>query len=215
MGTDKKFFAFSQPIEKFFAFGNELHIAWKDTNSNFLGCRELTEKMAGMTRSDIVGLNDKDMLWRDRAFSYLQDEKAVLESRKTKCVYESATIKQGEKDLLTFKTPMISSSGIISGIFQISFILEHYAMFKLVEFVNRLDILNCSPKLLPLPNYSVIRQLTKREQECFFHLVRGRSCKKIARLLICSPRTVEKHIDNIKIKLRCSTRAQLIDKYLQ
>jgi DNA-binding CsgD family transcriptional regulator len=52
--------------------------------------------------------------------------------------------------------------------------------------------------------------LTDRELECALFLRTGISAKEIAKLLVISPRTVEKHTDNIKEKLKCKTKLQLI-----
>lgn len=56
-------------------------------------------------------------------------------------------------------------------------------------------------------------KLTQREAECLFHLSNGQSGKIIARLLRISPRTVEVHLDNIKKKLECNTRIELMSKF--
>ncbi len=54
--------------------------------------------------------------------------------------------------------------------------------------------------------------LSERESEIVFHLIRGRSAKETALLVNLSVRTVEKHLDRIKHKMNCHSRSQLIDK---
>lgn len=54
--------------------------------------------------------------------------------------------------------------------------------------------------------------LSAREFEIVFHLLRGRSAKEIARITDLSVRTVEKHLDRIKNKMQCFSKSQLIDK---
>ncbi|EKE00993.1 MAG: regulatory protein, LuxR family [uncultured bacterium] len=212
MTSNKKFFAFSQPINNFFKFGGELHIVWKDIHSTFLGCGDLLETETGLTSSNIVGLDDRDLIWADRADQYRKDEEEMLASRTTRCIHEPAKTVNGEVSLLTFKTPMTGSSGLIEGIFQISFILEQNPMLKVTKWINQLGILTPNPMLIPLSNQTIMQQLSKREQECFFHLSHGKSAKEIAQLLGCSPRTIESHIDNMKSKLDCRTRSELISK---
>lgn len=64
-----------------------------------------------------------------------------------------------------------------------------------------------------LPNFSnETAKLTSREKECLFELSSGKSAKRIARALSISPRTVEVHIDNIKRKLECRTRLEIVSK---
>lgn len=55
-------------------------------------------------------------------------------------------------------------------------------------------------------------QLTERESLCLHHLMLGQSSKQIARILSISPRTIEGHIHNIKNKLGCKTRIELLSK---
>ena|SRR3990167_5952894 len=57
-------------------------------------------------------------------------------------------------------------------------------------------------------------QLTPRETECLFYLSSGQSAKRIARTLAIAPRTVDVHIENIKRKLACRTRIELISKLI-
>lgn len=55
-------------------------------------------------------------------------------------------------------------------------------------------------------------ELTQRQSDCLFFLIQGYSGKEIARCLSLSHRTVEKHLDALKIKFNCDTKNQLIEK---
>ena len=52
--------------------------------------------------------------------------------------------------------------------------------------------------------------LTGREEECAIHLMQGNTLKEIARHLELSPRTVEFYMKNIKNKLNCRTKFQMM-----
>lgn len=52
--------------------------------------------------------------------------------------------------------------------------------------------------------------LSRREAECLFFFAQGRSMREIGEHFGLSPRTVETHINNIKIKLDCHTKGELI-----
>ncbi len=52
---------------------------------------------------------------------------------------------------------------------------------------------------------------TRREIDIIACILAGRTAKKIAELLFIAPRTVENHIQNIMDKLRCNTRASIIE----
>ena len=53
-------------------------------------------------------------------------------------------------------------------------------------------------------------KLTKRELDCAYFLIQGRSNKEIARELNISPRTVEDYITSIRYKVHCKSRSELI-----
>jgi DNA-binding CsgD family transcriptional regulator len=55
-----------------------------------------------------------------------------------------------------------------------------------------------------------LKLLTEREIECAFYLSQGKSYKEIARIYEISPRTIEEHSYNIRKKLGCKTKSELI-----
>jgi len=56
--------------------------------------------------------------------------------------------------------------------------------------------------------------LTRREAECMLYLIRGKTVAMIADDLKLSPRTVEFYVKNLKDKMHCKNRPELIDKML-
>jgi DNA-binding CsgD family transcriptional regulator len=54
-------------------------------------------------------------------------------------------------------------------------------------------------------------RLTRRELECFFHVIQGKTAKQIARELQLSPRTIESYLDNMKIKLGLDSTSQVME----
>ncbi len=55
---------------------------------------------------------------------------------------------------------------------------------------------------------------TQREADCVFHLLQGKTMTEIGQILKLSPRTVEYYLTNIKKKLNCRKKNELIDKVL-
>ncbi len=53
--------------------------------------------------------------------------------------------------------------------------------------------------------------LSKREKDCVFYLLRGKTAKEISKYMNISFRTVETHIQNIKNKLGCESRSDIIE----
>ena len=56
--------------------------------------------------------------------------------------------------------------------------------------------------------------LTKREVECVIELVKGKSNREIANSLSISPRTVDSHIDSLRVKAGITQRSQLIKFFI-
>lgn len=52
---------------------------------------------------------------------------------------------------------------------------------------------------------------TKREAECMVLLLKGKTINKVASELILSPRTIEFYLKNMKNKLGCHTKFELIE----
>lgn len=53
--------------------------------------------------------------------------------------------------------------------------------------------------------------LTRREAECMVLLLKGKTINSVATILKLSPRTVEYYIKNMKSKLGCKTKFELVD----
>ena len=80
-------------------------------------------------------------------------------------------------------------------------------IFKLHKFDRKqADQINSS-YYLKTPTYENL--LTNREQEILFFCLRLKTAKEIAKVLAISYRTVQSHLENIKIKLGCYSQRQL------
>lgn len=58
------------------------------------------------------------------------------------------------------------------------------------------------------PNYNY-NHLTKKEISYLKSLIEGMTIPEIAQISHISPRTIEKHLENIKQKLGCTTQCEL------
>ena len=56
---------------------------------------------------------------------------------------------------------------------------------------------------------------TQRECQCAELVLEGHTAKRIARMLGLSNRTIEYYLHNMKQKLRCKTRLQLVSTLIQ
>lgn len=55
---------------------------------------------------------------------------------------------------------------------------------------------------------------TQREAECMHELLQGKTNAEIAAALSLSVRTIDFYLSNMRIKLKCRTRKELINKVL-
>ncbi len=58
-------------------------------------------------------------------------------------------------------------------------------------------------------------KLRHSELDCARYLLMGKPMREIAEELLISPRTVETHIENIKNKLGCNKKSEVISKLLK
>lgn len=69
-----------------------------------------------------------------------------------------------------------------------------------------------------IKNRSVIRfeneviKLTKREIQCLYYMLQGKSAKETGEVLFISHRTVETYINQLKRKFKCHTKLELLSK---
>lgn len=59
-----------------------------------------------------------------------------------------------------------------------------------------------------------LNKLSPRECECIRYMMRGMTTKQMACVMYLSPRTVEGYITNVKNKLDCKNRYEIISKVL-
>lgn len=57
------------------------------------------------------------------------------------------------------------------------------------------------------------KYLSKREAECLFYFSQGRSMKEIANHIGLTPKTIETYVNNIKNKIGCHTKGELISMF--
>ena len=96
-----------------------IRIFWKDKNLIYLGCNEMFAKDAGQNSpKDLIGKDDFQMVWKEQAILYQDDDRSVIESGKSKFNYEEQqTTPGGNKILLkTSKVPLIDLQGNTIGI---------------------------------------------------------------------------------------------------
>jgi len=173
------------------------HVYWYDKESILLGCNELqlkqfnrlyNKKKQDMIGNTIHGFLDKaDKNFADAIY---QENQQVLQEERPKQFYNILTVPGICKiKLLTIKNPYYHKNGQLAGVFGISQYLSEISLKDIKNF-----------------------NLSKRETQCLTLILKGKSMREIAGILHISRRTVETYIENIKDKLGCHTKSELISK---
>jgi PAS domain S-box-containing protein len=93
-------------------------VFWKDKNLVYLGCNLTFAKDAGFADpKDIIGKDDRQMVWREQAEAFRSDDREVIMSGKSKLlIEESKTTPEGKTiTVLASKIPLCDAKGEIIG----------------------------------------------------------------------------------------------------
>ncbi|MBI5743654.1 MAG: response regulator [Elusimicrobia bacterium] len=96
-----------------------VRVFWKNRDLVYLGCNALFAQDAGLAGpEEIVGKDDRQLVWREQAQLYRDGDRRVIESGRPKLlIEESQTTPSGETiSLLTSKIPLRDSGGNIIGV---------------------------------------------------------------------------------------------------
>lgn len=92
--------------------------------------------------------------------------------------------------------------------------ISHQLDLIVIQYAKILNQ-SCAINEMNLPNYQLLKQLTNREMQAFKLFIRGKTIIEVAQHLHLSPRTVESHLVNIKGKLLCESKSELIMKAIE
>jgi PAS domain S-box-containing protein len=96
-----------------------VRIFWKDRDSGYLGCNKNFALDAGFQKpEDLIGKDDYDMSWRDRAELYRTDDRQVIETGVPKMLFEEPLTTHAGKQIwsITSKAPLKDAYGNIQGV---------------------------------------------------------------------------------------------------
>lgn len=195
--------------------------AWKKTNLTFGGINDFTAKLIGYKNSaDCIGITDYDVKTASAEFAdqFIEQDKLVLRTKKLHQSIEIMRYSDGNLySFLSQKNLLRDENQQIFGILFVGAMLSDVMIEKILTVTqHRFFIGNISKKQ---PNIYTITEsqnnslnLSKRQQESLFFLLRGKTAKEIGEFLNISTRTVQAHIDQLKRKFDCFSRSQLIEK---
>jgi DNA-binding CsgD family transcriptional regulator len=177
-------------------------------------------KMIGFSSVDeMVGLTDEDAKSDEiasGATTFYQHDRLVMAGKTIRTMDVYPYRANDFVGILGVKKPFLDERNNICGVLAQGFALKKADLQRILTNVPDLD--NLSKKLgkSAARTYQIREDLdcfniTKKEFECFFYLLRGKSIADISHILCRSARTIETHIENIKNKLGLSKKSELFD----
>jgi PAS domain S-box-containing protein len=192
----------------------------KDKSSRFLWCNDSCLNVANLSSlEDIQGKTDLELPWREEeALSFIKDDQEVINTGNPKFgIIEHLHTANGKHfTLCTSKIPTLDFNGnpigVIGFFCDISAINNVHLLYLNNHFKELHDAFKHG-KTYYIVCKATTYKLTKREAECLTHIAMGKTVKEAAKLLVCSPKTVEAHINKLKPKLGGVTTKELISYF--
>lgn len=191
----------------------------KDVKSNYFALTPQYSSLLGWENADQgIGLTDFDIPSKaaEAADDFVKIDQKVINIYSTVTTIDICEFSTGWRILLSNKTPIINYDDEITGIYVHLLDISHTSLYQWYLPFNFDDLKFTTPShksnsYILSPKYCPL-SLSPRYQTCLFLLVRGKSAKQIASILKISPRTVETYLENIKFKLNCYSKSDLIEK---
>ncbi len=195
-------------LEKYM-HGSQNLIAWKDANLKYMGVgKPFLDLFGFQSEGQMIGLSDYETPAEEFGDVFSENDRLAIQSGGA--VFLELTKNKQDDIMLAIsnKMPLYDLQHNFKGVFSQCTLMQKSDKIK--TLIEEIQANNHSSCLLmeTIDQFS----LSKRESECLYHLMRGKSAKHIANRLNISAKTVEFHVSNIKIKMDCHSKAELIDK---
>lgn len=187
-----------------------VYIGWKDLNRHYLGANKALLDFKGFSDvEEVAGKTDEELSpWSiEENKIFQQQDLCVLNGEKVSTVHLDS--KTSEVFLLE-KCPLTDQNNKVTGLIYYCRPCHKNEVFRMLRQFD--DKLHLSTHHYTLNDNENKYELTNRECECVFLLIRGKSAKEIGALLSLSKRTIESYIENIKNKMDCKNKAEILVK---
>lgn len=193
----------------------------KDLNSNFIYANQHYADIIGFKdKGDVIGRTDFDMPCdtTNCAQMFREQDNQVIVKLETMRILDIHPFAGGEwKAYIFSKSPLYDIDQRASGTIFSGQDVTNASTLELGALLSKMKVEGVTNDLIGQDSYLVGNkfgniQLTNREAEVLFFILRGKTAKIIARTLGLSPRTIEKYSDNLKYKFNAVNLHELIDK---
>jgi DNA-binding CsgD family transcriptional regulator len=192
-----------------------------DCESRIVNSNEATAELVGaISISDMLGKTVEAFAHRATVAKVLATDKKIFRTEVMSVTEETAILPDNfSLQALSFKFPWYYDNTVI-GIFGCSIKTGGLALCDFANIVSELmatGLLGSAqsvPMRLSTQYQYRAANLSEREQEVLSHVIRGKTAKEIGNRLGISRRTVEHHIEAIKLKTNSVFKSDLIDKFV-
>jgi DNA-binding CsgD family transcriptional regulator len=197
-------------------------VAAKTIDSKYYSISSAVADYLGIeSPQDLLGCSDYDLPEKLTEFADIfieYDQLVIMGEVETLSSIEILPYTCGIRLLFTRRTPLLDDSQKRIGLITQSLDVTDIDLFKTFLIFektksNIFDLEKQGSYLIDSTNQDIT--LTHRQHDCLFFLLRGKSYKEIALILDISPRTIETHIEQLKIKFHCRTKAQLCEAAIE
>jgi len=198
---------------------NELPIGvcFTDTDHHLIGGNDrIAEMVNAVSIDDMIG-GTPDRYWKkDLCERLLANEKKIFETQSMMIVEESGSGIDDSHVLqaLSFKYPWFYEDKVI-GMFNYSIPIDPRSLATFSSTLTQIMTIGLLGPHADIPSFNLHPEvkLTQRENEVLTLLLKGHTAKSIAMILTLSHRTVEHHIEKIRLKANCASKLELIQMY--
>lgn len=208
------------------------HVYWKNKEGIYMGMNQATFEVMkdyGISKfSEFVGKKDNDIYFSESANKYKENDLRVITERAFIVTEELLISPRGDKiPQLSMKKPIYNEDGRITGVLGNTVTINltnvknlENQLSRFITFPENENIIN---KLKFFMTFSFLissetsgpqwsNPLTLQEKKLSYYLLKGMTSKEIGRTLSLSYRTIERHMENMKTKLHCDSKSQLVNK---
>lgn len=169
------------------------------------------DSVEGSTDKYLLSLTKKEI-----ASCWIDNNELICQTEQIRIVEEEVRNKDGiSVQGLGVKIPWYDDENRARGILGFSINLGEHPLAKSLEKIAEFGFL-LPGHLNGRNSFSSLSvgnaYITRRESNVLNFLRQGYTAKAIAKILSCSPRTIEKHVENIKHKFDAHTKSELIYK---
>ncbi|MFO1259035.1 MAG: helix-turn-helix transcriptional regulator [Gammaproteobacteria bacterium] len=190
-------------------------------DSKYVLTNDAAMKLCGFSSQEKVTLQSYENVpckASESAEIFKQEDQTVIQSRAIKKILSYQCYHDNQWSiLLGEKLPIINEFNQVIGTTAHFMDMTNTNLIDLGRYLADLDKNHLTKISKRQFSYTILSEknmhnLTLRQVECLFFLIRGYSNANIAEQLKLSPRTIEEYINDLKVKFDCDSKALLIEK---